>query len=313
VTRLEKGFLQSYTSLDEFLSKAPATLMFWFFQRRESFLSEKTMQKWSRDRLDDYVLLPATNGFVSRTGCFFVSHFWHTKDDPDPSGKYLRLLQDELRPQTWSYIWLDWTCVPQHPRRQNEEAYFLRTLQTMSGIIRNSGFVWYYPPFEARLWILYEVAEYTLTCDEGFQTTETEDIRGFTDHVKEMLQVGVRPTLDKYGYRCTYDRDMKFLTSWLEILVLLRNFDVDILSVRRLLDSLTWHPTAKSTVVQTTKGAVELCRYEGSLKFLRNGELHMFTPFPLWVSCLSTMMMHFWLSDLNRKTVNNLRTTNLEP
>lgn len=155
------------------------------------------MQKWSRDRLDDYVLLPATNGFVSRTDCFFVSHFWHTKDDPDPGGKYLRLLQDELRPDTWSYIWLDWTCVPQHPRSQNEEAYFLRTLQTMSGIIRNSGFVWYYPPFEARLWILYEVAEYTLTCDEGFQTTETEDIRGFADHVKEMLQVGVRPTLDK--------------------------------------------------------------------------------------------------------------------
>lgn len=122
-----------------------------------------------------------------------------------------------------------------------------------------------------------------------------------------------RHLINKYGYRCTYDRDMKFLTSWLEILVLLRNLDIDILSVRRLLDSLTWHPTAKSTVVQTTKGAVELCRYEGSLKFLRNGELHMFTPFPLWVSCLSTMMMHFWLSDLNRKTVNNLRTTNLEP
>ncbi|KAB5581277.1 hypothetical protein GE09DRAFT_466330 [Coniochaeta sp. 2T2.1] len=187
--------------------------MFWFFQRRMSFLSQKTMQKRSRDRLDDYVLLPATYGFVTRTLCFFVSHFWHTKDDPDPNGKYLRLLRDNLRPQTWLYIWLDWTCAPQHPRTPVEQAYFLRTLQSVSGIIRNSGFVWYYPPFEPRLWIFYEVAEYTLTCDGGLESINTADMRTFTDHAKEMLQIGVRPMLAEHGYRCTYEHDMKFLTS----------------------------------------------------------------------------------------------------
>lgn len=295
VRRLEEEFLQSYTSLDGFLSQSPETLMFWFFQRRGAFLSQETMQKWSRDRLDDYVLLPATPGFVNRIDCFFISHFWHTKDDPDPTGEYLRLLQDGLRPQTWSYIWLDWTCVPQHPRSRNEETYFLKTLQTMSGIIRNSGFMWFYPPFEPRLWILYEVAEFTLTCAGELQATE--DIRGFSDHVKEMLQVGVRSTLDKHGYRCTYDRDMAFLTSWLEILVLLRNLNINIDDVRRLLDNLTWHPTVGTIWFRTTKGDVELCRYEGTFRFLQSGEFHMFTPFPEWVSSLSSIMRNLLLSD----------------
>jgi len=203
--------LENWTSLDEFMDEAPKTIMFWFFQRREAFLSQKAMQKWSRDRLDDYVLLPATPGFVLRTNCFFVSHFWQTRDDPDPYGKCLRLLQNELCSQPWSYIWVDWTCIPQHPRSEREEAYFLRSLQAMPSIIRNSGFIWFYPPFETRLWILYEVAEYTLTAEGDWPTTP--DIEEFIGHIKEMLQAGVRSTLEKHGYKCSYDRDKDFLTS----------------------------------------------------------------------------------------------------
>lgn len=108
--------LREWTGLDEFMDQAPKTLMFWFFQRREAFLSQTTMQKWSRDRLDDYVLLPASPGYVLRTYCFFVSHFWQTRDDPDPDGTYLRLVQDNLRLQSWDYVWVDWSCIPQHPR-----------------------------------------------------------------------------------------------------------------------------------------------------------------------------------------------------
>jgi hypothetical protein len=125
------------------------------------------MKKWSRDVLDDYVLLPASPGFVMRRDCFFVSHFWRTQDHPDLDGEYLHLHQAELESQTWSYIWVDWTCMPQSPRLLPEEAYFHRYLQTMSGIIRNCSFTYFYPPFEPRLWILYEITEYVLTCSGG--------------------------------------------------------------------------------------------------------------------------------------------------
>lgn len=86
--------------------------MYWFFQTRSAFMRQRRMKKWSRDNLDDYVLLPAAPGFITRKKCFFVSHFWHTKDDPDPDGECLLLHQRNFASQTWSYIWLDWTCIP---------------------------------------------------------------------------------------------------------------------------------------------------------------------------------------------------------
>ncbi|TGJ85694.1 hypothetical protein E0Z10_g3042 [Xylaria hypoxylon] len=282
---LEKSVLKGFTGLDDFLGppkeipgQGSITPMFWFFQRRESFLSQKTMTKWSRDRLDDYILLPATPGFVMRTDCFFVSHFWRTQDDPDPDGTYLRRLQKELRPQPWSYIWTDWTCTPQAPRNEKEEYYFTRTLQTISGIIRNCGFAWFYPPFEPRMWILYEIAEYSLTCDGGIEIFE--DNREFSEHINEMLQVGVRPTLEKHGYRCTHDRDQEFLTAWLEALVLFKTLHFSVDDIRRFQDQITWHPSVQVLYMNTINGLVVLQRYEGTLTF--GGRCYTFTPFPNW-------------------------------
>ncbi|KAK8095692.1 hypothetical protein PG999_013714 [Apiospora kogelbergensis] len=229
--------LRRYTSMEQYLCEAPMGPMFYFFQRRESFLSKKRMPKWSRDNLEDYILLPAADGYVTRDECFFVSHFWHSAEHPDPDGTYLRLHQDCLGQQPWSYIWVDWTCLPQHPRSPEEEAYFTRALQTMSAIIREAGFSYFYPTFEPRLWILYEIAEYTLTATNRLAVTP--DIKGFAEHVREMLHVGVRPTLERHGYRCTYDGDRDFLISWLELLVLLRKHVMDISDVRRILDLQT--------------------------------------------------------------------------
>lgn len=295
----QTSFLQRYKSLDELLSSGLGHLMFWFFQRRDAFLSQKRMSKWSRTSLDDYILFPANNGFVNRIDCFFLSHFWHSKDHPDPDGKYLRLIQDDLQSQEWSYIWVDWTCIPQHPRSPTEEAFFVRTLQTVSGIIRNCGFMWYYPPFEPRMWILYEVAENLLTSEGPF--FGTEDIRAFIEHIQEMLEAGVRPTLEKYGYNCSYDRDKDFLTSWLEVLVLLKKlrFDVDV--KRRLLDALTWGHGIHYMYLGTTKGAVTFMRQEGTLDL--NGKRYTFTPFPNWVSCTSRCRIWADRDDIGRRQI----------
>ncbi|KAK8875015.1 hypothetical protein PGQ11_005529 [Apiospora arundinis] len=272
--------LQKYSDMDEFLRETPTSVMYWFFQRRESFLTQKRMPKWGRDHLDDYILLPAAEGYVTRDECFFVSHFWHSSDHPDPDGKYLHLQQQCLRQQPWSYVWVDWTCLPQHPRSPEEEAYFTRALQTMSAIIRNSGFSYFYPPFEPRLWILYEVAEYTLTAVD--RLPETPDLKTFAEHVREMVWVGVRPTLERHGYRCTYDSDRDFLISWLELLVLLSKLLIDVSDIRRLLDLQTWSPTLISIWHSTVSGLVSIYRFEGVVDFA--GERYNFTPFPHWVN-----------------------------
>lgn len=291
---MSEDFLRSYTDLDDFLTKSGSmgTLMFWFFQRREAFLSQKTMAKWSRDRLDDYILLPASHGYVTRTECFFVSHFWQSDNDPDPGGRYLKLVQMELALQSWSYVFVDWTCLPQCPRSDTEKAYFLRALETMPAIIRNCGFMWNYPPFQPKLWILYEVAEYSLTCDGGIEVTP--DNKEFVDHVKEMREVGVRATLSRHGYNCKVERDKGFITAWLELLVLLKRLLIDVGNIRHIMDNLTWFPVTGNMYINTPKGLVMLHPFEGTLTL--GGEDHTFTPFPQWVSFLRSRLVFILLT-----------------
>ena len=277
-TEMAKTMLEACYSLDDFLIRSgeASQAMMWFFKQRSAFMSQKRMKKWSRDDLDDYVLLPALPGFVSRRDCFFVSHFWRTQDHPDPDGKYLRLHQAELQWQPWKYIWVDWTCMPQSPRSLPEEVYFHRCLSTMSAIIRNCGFVYFYPPFEPRLWILYEITEYVLTSSGGIRVTS--DIEPFLQHINEMRKTSVQATLAKYGYRCSFDRDRQYLTSWLELLVLLNRLHFSIDTIRKIMDSSTWFTMSETQLYS----GVKLKRFEGTL--IVGGEMHMFTPFPRWVS-----------------------------
>jgi hypothetical protein len=273
---LHKGLLCRYQSLDEFLIESPKFLTFWFFQKRSTFLSQNRFKKWSREALDDYVLIPAAPGYVWRADCFFVSHFWRERENPDPDGETLRLHQAELESQTWSYIWVDWTSMPQHPRSPSEEQYFHRGLRTMSGIIRNTAFIYFYPPFKPRLWILYEIAEYHLTCSGGIE--KTPDIEPFLQHIDEMIKEGVQKTLAKHRYHCYEDRDRHYLTSWLELLVLLRQLRIDVDFIRKVMDHMTWFDVQGSQIYP----GLELNRYEGFLVYL--GGKHTFTPFQKWVS-----------------------------
>ncbi|CAN9443198.1 unnamed protein product [Alternaria alternata] len=266
--------LRRYHSLDEFLAESPRSITFWLFQSRGAFMSQSRFSKWSRDVLDDYVLIPAEPGFVWRRDCFLISHFWRERENPDPDGEILRLHQAELESQTWSYIWVDWTCMPQHPRSPPETNYFYRGLRTMSGIVRNTGFTYFYPPFKPRLWILYEIAQYHLTCSGGIP--KTPDIELFLQHIDEMIEKGVQKTLEKHHCHCYEDHDRQFLTSWLELLVLFRQLKLNVDLIRRIVDRLTWQPVAGSYIYP----ALELYKYEGFLVYL--GNKHTFTPFPKW-------------------------------
>ena len=223
--------------------------------------------------------MPATSGFVNREDMFFVSHFWRSSHHPDPDGQYLRLNQEGLRVQRWSYIWVDWTCMPQSPRKPEEDAYFVRALETMSALIRNCGFMWFYPPFEPRLWILYEVTEYYLTCDQDL--VSTDDNEQYVTHNREMLQLGVRPVLWKHHYRCTNHLDQAFLTSWLEVLILLTKLGLHIVDVRHMLDNLSWLARGEVYIHLTYRGGtLSIDKFKGTLSLEEKD--FTFTPFPKW-------------------------------
>jgi hypothetical protein len=69
------------------------------------------MVKWDPTALDEYILLPVHYGFVNNQDCFFVSHYWHTKEHPDPEGTDMQLFRTDLELVDWRYIWVDWTCM----------------------------------------------------------------------------------------------------------------------------------------------------------------------------------------------------------
>tara|TARA_R110002003_G_scaffold123_7_gene11147 strand:+ start:6171 stop:6629 length:459 start_codon:yes stop_codon:yes gene_type:complete len=148
----------------------------------------------------------------------------------------------------------------------------------MSGIIRDCGFTYFYPPFEPRLWILYEIAEYVLTCSGGMAVTSDNEV--FLQHVDELLESGVQATLAKHRYRCSYVRDRQYLTSWLELLVLLKRLHFDVELIRKIMSHLTWVNVSGSQFYGEM--AVELNKFEGTLVVY--GEKYTFTPFPQWAS-----------------------------
>ena len=192
---------------------------YWFFQTRDSFLKQDRMMKWDPNRLDQYIILPIDWGFVNQQDCFFVSHFWRERHHPDPDGIDLRLFYETLKAPNYSYVWLDWTCMPQVPRTPTEQHYFNRMLRCIPMLVRDCGFAWRFPRFEPRAWVLFEVAEYMLNHKEFWFT---DDIQPFVSHVMEMVKMReVQPILEKYKYRCTTMGDMRLVTGWLEILIIL--------------------------------------------------------------------------------------------
>lgn len=122
------------------------------FKLREHFMSQSTMVKWDVVRLDEYILLPAHYGFLNNADCFFISHSWKTPLPPDPQGKDLSLFHEDLQGQSWSYVWLDWICMPQFPRSSIEETCFCKTLQCIPLIAQDCAFGWRFPGSEARAW-----------------------------------------------------------------------------------------------------------------------------------------------------------------
>lgn len=214
VARKNIEMLRSLSSIEAILENG----QFWFFQLKESFIQQQLLMKWHPVRLDEYILLPTDYGFVNCKNCFFISHYWHTREHPDPTGHDMRLFLEDLAHEEWSYIWVDWTCMPQAPRSKAQQTYFQKMLRFIPMLVRDCAFTWRFPAFEPRAWVLFEVAEYVLNHTEYIVTA---DIQIFISHVKAMFKEGVRSVVSKYGYVCTNGGDLPVVIGWLEVLIIL--------------------------------------------------------------------------------------------
>ncbi|KAF5372419.1 hypothetical protein D9757_011625 [Collybiopsis confluens] len=253
---------------------------FWFFQLRDSFLNQKTFRKWDPSQLDHYVLLPLDYGFVNNADCVFVSHYWRTKDHPDPHGIDLDQFQRDLGMADgdwsgeWSFIWVDWTCMPQSPRTPDQKRYFRRMLRCISMLCRDCCMSWRFPDFRPRAWVLAEIAEYCLTHRNH---VVTDDNRKFINHLQEMVVFGVRPVLEKYDYKCTSESDMRLVTGWLELDILIAQLlpgDHNVEYVQQILDIIN-RPYVGSYQVQPLDNML-IDKAAGIITY--KGVKHHFTP-----------------------------------
>ncbi|RYP91200.1 hypothetical protein DL770_002677 [Monosporascus sp. CRB-9-2] len=249
--------LRALHSLDDlFESKT----MFWFFQRRESFIKQNKFLKWDPSRLDEYILLPVSQGFVNTNDCFYVSHFWNTKKHPDPKGEDFRLIRGDLAGLSWKYIWIDWTCLPQSRRSGIQEKYFTTMLLRSPILMRGCGFEWRYPNFQPRLWILFEVAQYVVANTN--RNLVTLDIQPFVKDVLSMEKEGVQHVIRERGYTCTMPQDYRLLVGWLELTIIMSRLAANE-SHRRPLRNAIDFPTIEvilnaepNTVVDKVNGIV---------------------------------------------------------
>lgn len=259
--------LRGCHSLEEVLKRRG----YWFFQLRESFMQQKVFLKWDPTRLDEYILLPIWYGFVNKRDCFFVSHYWLTREHPDPHAVDLVQIQQDLKDKEWSYVWVDWTCVPQVPRTEFQQKYFNRMLQYIHMLVRDCAFEWRFPAFEPRGWILYEVAEYVIN-QKGF--TWTDDNRPFIQHILQMLKDGVQPVIEKYGYQCARQGDLKLLVGWLELSILLLKILPNNIMVRRHIHDRIDEPYVGSFTDYDI--GIEIDKVNGVISY--QGKTHRFTP-----------------------------------
>jgi len=198
-------------------------------------MKQSRYKKWDPNSLDDYVLLPVAVGFVNKKDCFFVSHYWRTMEHPDPEAVDYQLVREDLRGLDWSYVWLDWTCLPQGQRTERQNKYFRRMLHQIPTLIRECGFEWQYSSFQPRLWILFEVAANMLMHPSY---TATDDIKPFFTDVQRMVHEGVGRVIDERKYRCTNKSDGKLVTGWLELLIQISKLLPDLASRRTLFDAI---------------------------------------------------------------------------
>lgn len=241
-------------------------------------MSQSRFLKWSAASLDSHILIPIAHGFANNQECIFVSHFWRTPKHPDPNGIDLSLLQVDLRGQEWSYIWVDYSCLPQTRRSAVEDYYFKSMLRRIPSLVQDCAFAWRFPAFQPRAWVLYEVATFILNHD--FNGTYPADIQPFVNHVQEMVKEGVTPTLENHGYGCTNRSDLKLVTAWLEILVILcRNVQGPTshqrTSIRQQIMGDLYKPCS---VVNYVFLGVSIDKDSGTLTI--DGTTHTFTPIP---------------------------------
>jgi len=107
---------------DVFIETEPEKVISCPFLRRDVLLAQDRLQRFGTFKLSDYT----TDGVL-------LSYKWERDDAPDASGKALEFAKEYLSAHpTVPGCFIDYSCLPQEPRTQAEQAVFAACLHAIS-------------------------------------------------------------------------------------------------------------------------------------------------------------------------------------
>ena len=130
-----------------------------FFVRREAIEKMALLTVWEDIPPTSLFIVPLADLVVNNTDFMFFSHFWRTREHPDPEGCDLRYLQKLNSNETAKYIWIDFCCIPQRDMSSNEERYAKVMLSRIPKLLQLCCWDWHYVDDDSRnrAWIFFEI------------------------------------------------------------------------------------------------------------------------------------------------------------
>ncbi len=119
---------------------------------------------------------------------YFVSHRWLSTEQPDPDGHQLRLLKQNI--ELDSYYWIDYSCVPQHPRSSQEEKLFRESIEWLPSLLFGMNVIvlrFQDDGYYERAWCFFELLAANVLGREVFYLTE-KDIDDTTNSGRDVLE-----------------------------------------------------------------------------------------------------------------------------
>ena len=122
---------------------------------------------------------------------YFISHRWLASDHPDPHCNKLTILKTKIDPN--SYYWIDYSCLPQHPRSKKEEKVFQESLKMLPSLLFEMKFLILrqrHDDYLKRAWCFFELLSASVIGKEITYALENKNLEApiFKDEQEVLKQ-----------------------------------------------------------------------------------------------------------------------------
>ena len=212
-----------------------------FFVRRDALFRMEKFVVWE-DVPSEWLFVAQFLEVINNRDFMFFSHFWRTREHPDPEGEDLQFLKSALADLTEpaKYIWIDFCCLPQRQETKEETRYADVMLSKIPYLLQNCCFIWFYVKNDNRnrAWIFYEVFLTVLL----IHLPQIHDLDPkYVNLITEFLNTGesVSAFINRNNLNTSSQGDLTYICNSLTAILKLRSFQYPISWTRQIIAQMT--------------------------------------------------------------------------